>query len=81
MVLAIGLPIFFIVKYWYVTLAVVAFAAVLAIIGFSIYELEERRAGKAQKKADIIARAEGQHARLMDGDESALYGNYPPADL
>lgn len=63
-------PFYFAIVYWYVTLPIVG-------IGLLIWWSERRM----KAEADTIARAESQHARLMDGDESAIYGLYPPADL
>ena len=74
-------PIYFIAKYWYVVLPIVLGSALLAFVAWAVMFSEEGRDEERIRKAKIITRAEEQHARLMDGDEDAIYGDYPPADL
>ena len=79
--LLIVAPIYFVITYWTVILAIGLHAVLLVAIGYGVYVHDEWRENKNRKRAAIIKRAESQHARLMDGDDSALYGDYPPADL
>lgn len=51
-------------------------ALIAAIVGW--YQ------AKAENEQDalIVARADGQHRNIMDGNDTAgTYGEYPPADL
>ena len=78
---AIAAPIYFIAQIGWWSVAIAGFLIVLVGVGYGVYAHEEWSSNKARRKAAIIERAESQHARLMDGDDSALFGDYPPADL
>ena len=56
-------------------LFVLGLVAWFAFIGFShLVDVEDPRVG-------LLARCEHEHRLLMSGDEQAIYGQFPPADL
>lgn len=56
-------------------LFVLGLVAWMAYIGFSgLLAVEDPRVG-------LLARCEQEHRRLISGDQTAVYGQYPPADL
>lgn len=75
------LAIFLGFHYWYVVLPIAGLALFLGAIGYIIYVSEQDKAATAHRKAEIIERAEREHAQLMDGDDRGLYGDYPPAEM
>ena len=41
----------------------------------------DARSRTVQRNTILIARADEQHAQLMDGNECGLYGQFPPVGL
>lgn len=52
--------------------------AVLAGVGYLGYRGYERAVERKAEQARIAARAEAEHRAFMRGDESGIYGQYPP---
>jgi hypothetical protein len=68
----------FVVKFWWLLLLVLAFAAA----GFGLWCVTTRQDAKLERKhrqrAALVARADQQHAWILAGDDRGLYGEYPP---
>ena len=78
---AVVTPIYFAIKYWYATLAIVLVALFLWGVAWAVIKIGDPSAAKASRRADIIRRADEQHVQVMQGDERGFYGQFPPADL
>jgi hypothetical protein len=80
--LAVAAPIYFVATHVLVTLAIVGFAALLALLAWAVYAHEQRSATALIARADTLARAHTQHQALMDGDTlTGTHGLYPPHPL
>jgi hypothetical protein len=71
----------FVCVYWKWVLAAVIFWAVVKAAPIAYRELQEERALRKQRAAEIVARADRQHAQIMNGDERGVYGAFPPATM
>lgn len=52
--------------------------AVLAGVGYLGYRAYERAVERKAEQARIAARADAEHRAFMRGDDSGIYGQYPP---
>ncbi|WNG93685.1 hypothetical protein [Mycobacterium sp. ITM-2016-00318] len=69
---------FVIVYFWWIA-AIVA-PVVVAWIGYRMWQRHQAATdAAAAARVDIAARADQQHAQLLDGDDRGVYGDYPPA--
>jgi hypothetical protein len=70
----------FVLKFWWLILLALAFAAT----GFGLWcvvtrqDAEFERQQRAQRA--LAARADAQHAQIMAGDDRGMYGEYRPED-
>ena len=67
-------------------LAAVVLLFVLAAIAMFVRTVIEtdrigKRADEAKREAELVYRANLQHARWMRGDVRGVHGQFPPADL
>lgn len=62
------------ISHWQVFLGLVA----LAGIGYLGYRAYERAAVRRTEQLHIAARADAEHRAFLSGDESGIYGQYPP---
>jgi lysylphosphatidylglycerol synthetase-like protein (DUF2156 family) len=59
--------------------------AILAVVVFAwmaqraFREIEAEEAAEARRRAAMAARADQQHAWVLQGDERGVYGQYPAA--
>ncbi|HTZ16256.1 MAG TPA: hypothetical protein VMC78_22015 [Mycobacterium sp.] len=67
-----------IVKFWVWIAAVLGGLMVFGLLLWLTSYLERRADTKYEKRAELVARADQQHAWVLAGDERGTYGEYTP---
>jgi hypothetical protein len=71
----------FVVKFWWLFLLLLVFAAA----GFGLWGVMTRQDAELERQhraqRDLAARADQQHAWILAGDDRDAYGEYPPAAI
>jgi hypothetical protein len=76
-----------VIRYVWLTLAVVAAVALLWLLWFAgwldrwLTTRDATRAARAVALAAIVARADQQHSWVLAGDDRGVYGEHPPVAM
>jgi Flp pilus assembly protein TadB len=65
--------------YWQYVLGVVVLVVGAWVVPFVVRQIHDEREATARRRADLVARADEQHAQVMQGDSRGVFGAYPPA--
>jgi hypothetical protein len=70
-----------VVKYWWLIVGIVA----VTYAGYRVVRAVDRHAepveAERRRLAGLVARADQQHAWVMQGDERGVYGEFSPAPV
>jgi hypothetical protein len=68
-----------VVDFFWLLAALVVTVVVARLIGWWLARRDDRSIAERQRRAELCARADRQHAAVLAGDERGVYGEYPPA--
>jgi hypothetical protein len=79
--LALLIGVALVVKYWWLIVGIVA----VTYAGYRVVRAVDRHAERVEAErrrlAGLVARADQQHAWVMQGDERGVYGEFSPAPV
>jgi hypothetical protein len=79
--LALLIGVALVVKYWWLIVDIVA----VTYAGYRVVRAVDRHAERVEAErrrlAGLVARADQQHAWVMQGDERGVYGEFSPAPV
>jgi type II secretory pathway pseudopilin PulG len=65
-------------KYAWLIVAVIVVVGVSLAVGKNWVWHDDRVEARRKRRAEVAARADRQHAAVLRGDESGVYGEWPP---
>jgi hypothetical protein len=68
----------FLVKFWWLILLVIAVVAAGCRLWIVVARHDAERSRQNREHAAFVARADGQHAQIMAGDDRGIYGRDTP---
>jgi type II secretory pathway pseudopilin PulG len=71
----------FVLHYIWWIVAALAVSGLVWMVAKAFREIEAQQMAEARRRAALIRRADQQHRWVLAGDESGIYGAYPPAAI
>ena len=68
-------------KFWAWIAAVLGALVVFGLLVWLTFYVERRVDERYEKRAALVARADQQHAWVLAGDDSGIYGDYTPMQI